>query len=438
MEAEREYDETRDGPCVALEAGDIVGRTIGQPHWTLVYESDVAAGLSASRQVFVLRPTSVRPDLLLAFLKSDAAALQLEAEAVGATIPRLTPRALRDLLVPTLDLTSEQLPEAEPIAQFRRLSGTLADDLEARYRAAFDRPQAEQVRVALADAAGDAAMALDLVSRVTDPLHRARQFFPHPLARTLRVYDNHRRAKSHADVYQDLVRFGETAIILLGGIGLAHLAVTGEVNQQWTEHLGRAGVPLEAWLRAANDGAERARRDGDNLGGLAQALSTQSPLNKALDVFLEARKDDSHGAGPRSPYEFEQRSLDLEDTLHAAVAGLAPLARSDWFVIERLAWSARSGAFSAFGRSLRGDHPDFARWIEDRHSPLESDVIHVRLGSADLSLQGFCVLRPCSLCLHEELYYPDRVRGSMVRLRSLDRGHQAEVPLAESRLSISV
>lgn len=436
-DADREYEEQRDGPVVPLEAGDIVARSMGQPNWTMITEADAQAGLAATRNVLVIRPAQVDPGVLLAFLKSDAALLQLEPEQAGATIPRITPRTLRQLLVPTLDATPGTLPRDEPISSFRSLSASLADDLEARYRAAFDKPQAEQVLAALADAAGDAAMAMDLVGRVTDPLHRARQFFPHPLARTLRVLDNHRRANSHADVYNDTLRFGETAIILLGAVGLSYLAAHDEVDQQWREGVTRGGISLGTWLKGANAGAERARRDGETLGGLAAALATNSPLNKSLSKLLEARNDEAHGAGPRSPYEYEQSSLELEETLHAAVHELAPLARSDWFIVERLAWSGQSKTFSAVGRSLRGDHPDFTRWIEDRPVPLESDVIHVRLGGRDLALQGFCVLRACSRCLHEELYYPDRVRGSMVRLRSLDRGHQAEVPVAESGLPLA-
>jgi type I restriction enzyme M protein len=155
-----------------------------------------------------------------------------------------------------------------------------------------------------------------------------------------------------------------------------------------------------------------------------------------LEAFLEARNEQAHGAGPRSSYEYEQKILDLEDSLNVAIEELAPLERSEWFVVDHLDWSARRETFTATGRSLRGEHPDFELWVGERHAPLESGVVYVRLGSTDLPLGGFCTLRSCSRCLHEELYYPDRLRGSMVRLRSLDRGHERDMPIEEVGIQV--
>lgn len=427
-----------DERLVTLQEGDIVGRTLGNPLWTVVALDELGDGLAAGRHVTVIRAHDLDPKFLVAFLRSDAATWQFEEAAAASTVPRVTVSALRELLVPSLALPDKALTSDDPVARFRAVSSGLADELQSRYSAAFDHPSDPHVGEALADAVGDAAMATELVERVSDPLHRARQFLPHPLARTVRVYENHRRIGSPADVYQDLLRFGETAIILLGAVGLAYR--TGHAHQelsaQWSENFERSGVSLGAWLKAANDGAYTARCNEEPLGGLARAMSTKSSLNRLLDQFLEARNEHAHGAGPRSPYEYEQAIFGLEELLHRAVADLAPLARSEWFVVEGLDWSARTGTFTLFGRSLSGDHPDFDNWTSERDRPLESGQVHVRLGSLDLPLGGFCLLRSCSVCLHEELYYPDRLRGSMVRLRSLDRGHQSEMALAETRLPV--
>lgn len=424
----RPYDESKDGRLVELAPGDIVGRTLGAPVWAIVTEDDTSSGLAATRQTTVIRPKEIAARYLLAFLHSDACALQLEAAAVGTTVPRVPGAALRQLQVPVLDVDAAVLPTVDPIQDFRSLSEGLAGELEERYRAAFDKPDAVAVTASLTDAAKDAAMASVLLEGVTDPLNRAREFMPHPLARTLRVLRNHQRAGNDVGAYQDLLRFGETAIILLGAIGLSYLArAAAELNEEWAKQFSGGGVALGTWLSCARAGAEQARRNREPLGGLASALATNSPLNKVLDQFLLARNTDAHGGGPRSPYEYGLRILELQEALDAAVEHLGPLSRSDWFIIEGLAWSSTDGVFTAYGRSLRGDHPDFDIWTQQRSTPLDGGVIYVKLGGLDLSLGGFCILRACAVCLHEELYYPDRLRGSLVRLRSLDRGHETEL-----------
>lgn len=99
--------------------------------------------------------------------------------------------------------------------------------------------------------------------------------------------------------------------------------------------------------------------------------------------------------------------------------------------MSSLHWTPQQNTFRVLGRSLRGDHPDFARWETTRATPLETGVVYAELGTLTVPLRGFCQLRSCPKCLNEELYYPDKLAGSMVRLRSLDRGHQAEVSLHE-------
>lgn len=155
-----------------------------------------------------------------------------------------------------------------------------------------------------------------------------------------------------------------------------------------------------------------------------------------LNQFLAVRNENAHGAGPRSPFEYHQAAIKLEEALHSAVEELAPLARSDWFVVEQISWLEAHQLFAVRGRSLKGDHPDFERWSDEREAPLVDDRVYASLGELTLPLAGFCQLRACSVCLHEELYYPDRMRGTMARLRSLDRGHQTEVTLEETGLPL--
>ncbi len=416
-----------------LQTGDVICRALGDPNWCIVTSDQLVSSVFVDRQVLVLRSTGIDPVLLLAFLRSDAATRQFATFDDG-TVPRVTTRALDALRVPT-GIQPRLMGPVDAVREFKATSQRLANEFEARYRAAFDEPDRDSIAEALADAATEASLALDLVERATDPLHRARQFLPHPLARTLRSYENDRQAGTPQEVYAHLLRFGETTITILGILGLSYLTAVQRqpLVPEWSSGFSR-GVSLGTWLRCANEGAKAARQAGEPLAGLAAALSTRSPLNSVLDEFLSARQDQSHGAGPRSAYEYERRVVELEDKLNICLDQLVPLARSDWFIVSSLQWLESDQTFRVFGRSLTGDHPDFARWESRRAKPLESDVVFARFGSLDIPLLGFCQLRSCPKCLNEELYYPDRLNGSMVRLRSLDRGHQTELPLASCKL----
>jgi hypothetical protein len=415
---------------ILLQRGDLVGRSLGPPHWALITD-EFEAQLAAHPQVLAIRPKQISSEVLLAFLHSDVATQQLVPEQ--ATIPRIRNDALRTLRVPTVIPIAA--PVVEEVREFRRTSERLASDLESRYRTAFDSADEGTITQSLDDAATEATLALELLRRATDPLQRARQFLPHPLARTLRSYDNDRVRGSAQETYANLLRFGETAITILGIVGLSYTtSVLGdEVHAGWARSLKR-GVSLGTWLECANDGAKAARTGGEPLGGLAAALSTKSPLNNALEAFLTARQHQAHGGGPRSPYEFERERAELEEHLSTCIEELVPLARSEWFIASSLHWSGERNDFRVVGRSLRGEHPDFDRWEMRRTDPLESGVVYAQLGTLVVPLVGYCQLRSCPECLHEELYYPDKSSGSMIRLRSLDRGHQAEIAMQESRL----
>jgi type I restriction enzyme M protein len=418
-------------PYIKLAAGDLVGRPLGDPQWSLITEEHIVGSLFADPHILAIRPTKIDPSTLLAFLHSDAASRQIETE--GGHVPRIRPQSLRSLQVPNISGTVDGV---SGVRRFRATSQDLANELETKYRTAFDTTDSQVIQEALADAATEASIALELVTRATDPLHRARQFYPHPLARTLRNYDNNRNNGEAKEIYGDLLRFGETAITVLGIVGLAYLTrVKGERPKlDWAGALRRSGISLGTWLDCANEAAEAARRAREPLGGLSSALSTKSPLNEALSDFLQARNDDSHGGGPRSPYEFERGRAELEERLRTCLDELVPLARSEWFVVASLRYSSADKMFRVIGRSLQGDHPDFSHWETRREEALDSDVVYVQLGSLLIPLQGFCQIRACPKCLNEELYYPDKLKGSMIRLRSLDRGHQAEVPIQQSEL----
>lgn len=49
-----------------------------------------------------------------------------------------------------------------------------------------------------------------------------------------------------------------------------------------------------------------------------------------------------------------------------------------------------------------------------------------------LPLSHLCRLESCPTCGHDELYYPDRQKGTKVHLLSLDRGHELELPVDEN------
>jgi hypothetical protein len=416
---------------VVLAEDDIIGRTMREPHWARVDKATAELGLAVvPNHVLVLRPKRVDSRLLAQFLSSDAAELQLAPHRQGDQFNRVNRQALGELLVPSLQVSPALLRDPDPLLEFERLSTELVEDLRQRRRQAFDHPDAAHVSPALSDALGDAEMAGELLRRVVDPVQRAREFLPHPLARLLRVYNNHQRTDDPVAAYRTLLNFGETLTVLLGVVGLSYISHAQKpLPRDWLEGFRQGGVSFGHWLDATRSGAETARRDGEALGGLAQALSSAGPLMQALEAFNSERNNSAHGHRPQTRRDFLERTDVLDEQLQIAIQELGALSRSQWFAIERLELDQTSQLFTMTGRALKGEHPDFDTWIEKRQQPLATGVVYARIGDLNLPLNNFCRLESCPTCGHDELYYPDRRRGNTVRLLSLDRGHRLEMPV---------
>jgi hypothetical protein len=423
---------------VVLAEGDVIGRSIRGPHWTRVDQATAALGLAVvPSHVIVLRPTGIDSRLLVQFLGSDAAELQLRAYRQADQFNRVNRRMLGELLVPSLQVSPTLLREPDPLLEFERLSTELIEDLRQRRRQAFDRPDPASVTPALSDALGDAEMAGELLRRVVDPVQRAREFLPHPLARIIRVYSNHQRTGDHEPSYRTLLSFGETLTVLLGVVGLSYMSHAGQPPaEDWVTPFRRGGVSFGQWLSAARRGAESARRGGELMGGLTQALSTSGPLMKSLEAFNEERNSNAHGHRPQTRRDFVERVDALDEQLQIAIQQLGALSRSEWFIIERLEFDQAAELFTLTGWTLKGEHPDFDTWIERREQALATGVVYARFGELNLPLDHFCRLESCPTCGHDELYYPDRERAGQVRLLSLDRGHQLKMPVDEDRFPI--
>lgn len=413
------------GPTQVLHAGDVVGRTLGNdPQWCVV--PDEAHGYRVIRnQVHVLAPSEIAPEMLVTFLNSEMAELQVMRSTQGAVIPRISKSALSDLLVPDL----AGLAGLDPVGglqELRAASSELLQSLTDQVEGSFDLGQAD-LRHALVTAERDARLAAEMIQQVREDEYRAQQTFPHPLARAVRQLRTKRDAGDVRGSYDELLRIGETSTIFLGlvmGSLLRREEFDCEELDTWQRAAGKGGASLGHWLGLVRRGAEAARRSDNPLGGLASTLRTNGPLLNALERLVQQRNDDSHGSAPRTPAEYQTRVDTLRPTLGDLLTELSALSHCQFFIVDSMEYATTSG-FRMMGRDLRGDHPDFMPWSRVSTEALDTGVVHVDFSDDQppLSLRGYCSLIACSQCLREELCYPDKISGDEVKMRSLERGH---------------
>lgn len=414
-------------PTQVLRSGDVLGRTIGDdPMWCVVPDEADGRRVVAG-QLHVLAPVGITPQLLVAFLNSDMSRLQLQrgASRLGA-IPRVSAKELRELRVPDLP-GLEGLDPTGAVHELRAASSDLLEVLTGQVGGAFDLGQ-DDLRNALVGAERDARLAAVMIRQVRDDGYRAQQTFPHPLARVIRQLRMRQDAQDARGSYDELIRLGETATIFLGVVMGSLLQQEGlecAELEQWRTSVSQGGVSLGHWQGLVRRGAEAARRSGRQLGGLASALRTNGPLEGAMESLLKQRNDDAHGAAPRTPFEHQSRLDELSPRLNDMLAELSALAHSQFFIVDKMEYASTRG-FRLEGRDLRGDHPDFMPWARMSEQPLDTGIVHIDFGDGGrpLALHNYCRLIACTQCLREELYYPDRVKGDEIQMRSLERGHR--------------
>ena len=411
----------------AVLPGDVVGRASGRQVWTVV--DDEAEDLAADPMtVMVIDPGPIDPWLLAMFLQSESAQLQFEVLLGPDGEPRrMSPSDLQRLFIPAALLDARIGPELQLL---RETCEELLGNLKVEAEAVFSLTRTEDAVRQVTEVQRDAAQAQRLIGEVRDFRARAQQTLPHPLARVVRRLQMAERKENPREAYEELLGLAETSTIMLGAVFAAFRRHVGAEDDDefvmWRQKVAQGGASMGHWLALARKGSELARRSDHAVGGLAHALRTSGPLLSALERLLEQRNDDAHGAVPRTPYEFQVRLDNLTPLTVDVLEGLAALTHGEFFYAEALEYQ-QSGTFTVVGRDLTGDHPDFAPWRRSIDEPLPTQQIHVTLGQETFSMGPYCRLIACSICMREELYYPDKTVGSTLRLRSLERGHGAQL-----------
>ena len=218
-------------------------------------------------------------------------------------------------------------------------------------------------------------------------------------------------------------------------LGIVSLAVAADRGYQdssltaWAEDISRGGVSLGHWLALTRNIGRLAREQNDPAAGLARATLTRrggSGLLSDLNELIEARNKIRHGAGPRTRLETEQSLRKVEDYVFSALSNSTFMSSVEWVLVDSLSWNPSSDDYAVTGLSLMGDHPDFEPTSFTSVSPLAKQLYLRTAEGESVPLEPFCKLLDCPQCKSPELYYPDRLKATVVVLKSLDRGHETE------------
>lgn len=414
-----------------LMAGDIVGRDLASlRNWTVLPEP--YTGAQAGRGLLVLRlgDDSYPAEYVAEYLASPQAERQFANQ--GAVIPRLTPAALADVLVPSCDggnreITSAVLRVREGAAEVSRIQAML-DESRGKI---FENGTSTQRRTRLMEAAELSLLTAQNLRKQQEPYRVFQQSYPYGIARAVRRM---RHSASVREKHEAALQCAEALILSLGIVSLAAAADRGwrELDEvaAWSEAVQRGGVSFGHWLGVIRGVGVMARNSRDEVAGLADATATRKGdkgLISDLNELVSLRNKIRHGGGPRTPAEVERSLQTIQPLVSRGLTGSSFLSRSDWVYPLKLRWTPQTGGFHVSGLAVMGDHPDFEPIGFDAGRPLEDDRLHLVDRNREwFLLEPFCVLADCPSCLAPELYYPDRIKGQTALLKSLDRGHELE------------
>lgn len=140
-----------------------------------------------------------------------------------------------------------------------------------------------------------------------------------------------------------------------------------------------------------------------------QAGKGGAGLERDLREFVEERNRWAHGAGPQTTTEFKEQLTRLENLLHQSVSTCSFLCERDWVCVTRSTYSLRDKHFWVTTRRLMGDHPDFEESHFHSRKPLGDFACYLRWPTGSLELSPLLVMKECTTCRQEELYYVDRI-----------------------------
>ncbi|MEY9850271.1 hypothetical protein ABH940_007395, partial [Streptacidiphilus sp. BW17] len=420
-----------------IRGGDLLGMA---PAGRWLIAPDDYRGVQAGRGVVVIRlnqdvaPAEYVAEFLAHHCESGAFASNEDASSdVGRDI------GLLDVPLPRGDQGALAGHASSLGDGFSYLQERLAS-LRERRASAFAAESPKQIADSLQTAARRSLLLKSALQRIEQPYQVIQDSYPYGIARAVRRFKN---SVNPMERLEASLQCSESLIVSLGIFSLALAKKMawdsiekdgGKARRQdigtWILSIENGGASLGHWIAVARTVGEEARRTGESASGLAGAVAKRrggGGLIADLERIVKIRNEIRHGAAPRTRAEFEKRLDEIEPILRSGLEGSEFMAESQWVHTEKISWREREQIFGVSALSLMGDHPDFlgVEFLSGR--PLPDERLYARSQDAQMvELSPFCVLQSCPSCLSPEIFYPDRLVGSTVRMKSLDRGHSLD------------
>lgn len=272
-------------------------------------------------------------------------------------------------------------------------------------------------------------------TRMDDIFRIAGEDFPYPVACQVRRFQTARDARHQ---YETGMLTGERLTTFLACVGLSWWSTGTDAAPEelsgWAHAVTTRGASFGVWLGAARAAAAAARATNKDLSGFADAVRTgrrRSGLIGALENLLDIRNEIAHGSPPASADGWSAVAQRVTDSLASALTEAQFLSAFNLVLAEENSRNRQSDTFITRVSHLMGDNSVWERNHVPRQNGLIDDTIYLLNfldDGTDLDLTPYCVARACDRCDTVEIYFPDRVRGDKIIMKSFDRGHKEESP----------
>lgn len=426
------------GSATDLRQGDFVMRGLsnvtdsGGLVVAHVTSSDLPA--AAGDHVVVLRPKREleQAELQLLDLFFRSGLCKRLVMAGGGSAMRVTPRALRDLPLPSPDAAL-----SEALTGLGRASAELSkwhEEAERVLDGVFEKESASVARTEIISGGRKLRQRVDAAELLGDFDFAVRTRFPYPIAHRWRSLEAHRSGNdldqtltAALDCFESLLAYGANIAMVMAaeaGVGLGSL---DSIREKLCA--GRSGPSLGDWIAVLEEAAASKQ---------LVALGAELPLGEirtllapsVMDVrrrLTDRRNDQAHLRRPKlseAQAVVDEALTDLTTLMGQAIF----LTDLTLIHVNTTEWDSFHKTARVRYRALMGDHPVVPyRTTEQPRSDLEAGSLYIAdtLGGWHL-LRPFLVGRECPDCFTWSTFHVDRMAKGRLTIKSLERGHTIE------------
>lgn len=261
-------------------------------------------------------------------------------------------------------------------------------------------------------------------------LTRARQTLPHPVARSVRAFQ---QADTPKDQYEAMLDAAEnlaltacvTAAALLHRTGRD--AGSGVLSELRNAYVGR-GAMFGTWTVGLQRVCDEATEHPHLLP--VRFASGVAGMVDDLRALKTERNRTAHGDKPLSQPESALRVAECREILEHALRAAQFLEEIPWLCIASCDYRQRTRNFHVVARNATGDHPVFERQTYEWDEPVAGDAFYLLAPEGRVPLSPFVTYTFCPQCRQTETCYASRVpkRESHATVKSFSRGHEIAVP----------